>query len=129
MIHGWIDDMRQFKPRPLNLDAVAAHSAPGWCGGGMVECTPLAAADLEASTRLAEFLTAAQQEQTSLRDIALASADDYEQRDTNGKTVLEQVRERAPLTGPAPVFTDPQARYDATERHNARLLRNAEVPQ
>lgn len=106
MIEGFTEDMAAFKPRQLDLTAVAREAVPGGCaGGGMLECPPLQAADEASTTALTTFMTAVDQELVQCRDIAVACADDYERADGTSAQTLVRVREAAPL-GPAPVFAE-----------------------
>ena len=95
MIHGLTDDMAAFRPRQLDLAAVARDAVPGRCAGGVVQCPPFQAADEASTTALTTYLTAADQELVRLRDIAVACADDYRRGDGTGARALVQARDAA----------------------------------
>ena len=113
MIEGLTEDMAAFRPRQLELSRVAPHTAPGGCGGGVLECPPFQAADEASTTALTTYLTAVDQELARCREIAAACADDYLRGDRVSAQALVRAGETAPL-GPAPVFAEA-----------ARLSRNA----
>ncbi|MCE6996013.1 hypothetical protein LZG04_14540 [Saccharothrix sp. S26] len=115
MINGVTEDMAAFKPRQLDLTAVAREAVPGRCGGGVLGCPPFQAADEASTAALTTYLTAADQELVRLRDIAVACADDYLRGDGTAAQALVRARDAAP-TGPAPVFAEATRLYRNVRR-------------
>lgn len=115
MIHGWTDDMAAFRPRQVDLAAVAREAVPGRCAGGMLGCPPFQAADDESTTALTTYLTAADRELVRLREVAVACADDYARGDGTSAQALVQARDAAPA-GPGPEFSDATRLYRQARR-------------